>query len=199
MLVDINLLPQKEKKSFITPILFICLILLFLGTGSWIGMDYYETSVQLEQKEQALKQEKKIVQVQRQLKKQAEAAKKTTPLLEKVEFIRSKGIEAVALLQHLVALLPERGYFMKYDYKDRSTIIIEARFDTLAETSQYLHELTNSRYLTEAKIEKMETTNFEEVAAGEDLTEFEGYLPRYHAQYKIQFNKDHLHDLSGGE
>jgi type IV pilus assembly protein PilN len=199
MLVDINLLPQKEKKSFITPILFICLILLFLGTLSWIGMDYYETSVQLEQKEQALKQEKKIVQVQRQLKKQAESAKKTTPLLEKVEFIRSKEIEAVALLQHLVALLPERGYFMKYDYKDRSTIIIEARFDTLAETSQYLHELTNSRYLTEAKIEKMETTNFEEVAAGEDLTEFEGYLPRYHAQYKIQFNKDHLHDLSGGE
>jgi type IV pilus assembly protein PilN len=199
MLVDINLLPQKEKKSFITPILFICLILLFLGTGSWIGMDYYETSVQLEQKEQALKQEKKIVQVQRQLKKQAEAAKKTTPLLEKVEYVRSKEIEAVALLQHLVALLPERGYFMKYDYKDRSTITIEARFDTLAETSQYLHELTNSRYLTEAKIEKMETTNFEEVAAGEDLTEFEGYLPRYHAQYKIQFNKDHLHDLSGGE
>jgi type IV pilus assembly protein PilN len=199
MLVDINLLPQKEKKSFITPILFICLILLFLGTGSWIGMDYYETSVQLEQKEQALKQEKKFVQVQRQLKKQAEAAKKTTPLLEKVEYVRSKEIEAVALLQHLVALLPERGYFMKYDYKGRSTITIEARFDTLAETSQYLHELTNSRYLTEAKIEKMETTNFEEVAAGEDLTEFEGYLPRYHAQYKIQFNKDHLHDLSGGE
>jgi type IV pilus assembly protein PilN len=199
MLVDINLLPQKEKKSLLTPILFICLILLFLGTGSWIGMDYYETSVQLEQKEQALKQEKKFVQVQQQLKKQAEAAKKTTPLLEKVEYVRSKEIEAVALLQHLVAILPERGYFMKYDYKDRSTITIEARFDTLAETSQYLHELTNSRYLTEAKIEKMETTNFEEVAAGEDLTEFEGYLPRYHAQYKIQFNKDHLHDLSGGE
>ncbi|ANX13687.1 hypothetical protein ABE41_016890 [Fictibacillus arsenicus] len=62
-----------------------------------------------------------------------------------------------------------------------------------------MHELTNSRYLTEAKIENMETTNFEEVAEGEDLTELNGYLPRYRAQYKIQFNKDHLHDLAGGE
>lgn len=199
MLVDINLLPKKEKKSFLTPILFLCLILLFLGTGSWIGMDYYKTSAHLDQKKQELEQEKKFVQVQQQLKKQAEAAKKTAPLLEKVEYVRSKEIEAVALLQHLVALLPERGYFMKYDYKDRSTIIIEVRFDTLAESSHYLHELTNSLYLTEATIEKMETTNFEETAAEEEVTELAGYLPRYHAQYKIQFNKDHLHDLSGGE
>jgi type IV pilus assembly protein PilN len=200
MLVDINLLPRKEKKSFLSPILFICLSLLFLGTAYWIGMDYYETSVQLDQKEKALEQEKKLVQVQQQqLQKQSEPKISSGPLLEKVEYVRSKEIEAVGLLQQLVALLPERGYFMKYEYKDRSTITIDTQFDTLADTSHYLHELTNTRYLTEAKIVKMETTNFEEVADGEDTTEFEGYLPRYHAQYEIQFKKENLHELSGEE
>jgi type IV pilus assembly protein PilN len=200
MLVDINLLPKKEKTFSTTIILFIFLFLLFVGTGSWIGTDYYETSIQLDQKERILEQEKIFVQAQQQkLQKQSKPALSSAPLLEKVEYVRSKEIEAVDLLQHLVALLPERGYFMKYEYKDRSTITIEARFDTLAEASHYLYELTNSRYLTNASIEKMETTNFEELAADEGLNLFEDYLPRYHAQYMIKFNKDNLQDLSGVE
>jgi type IV pilus assembly protein PilN len=200
MLVDINLLPKKESKPFQTTILFISLFVLFIGTGSWIGIDYYLTSSQLEQKKIVLEQEKKLVEVlQQKLQETPEPAISSAPLLQKVEYVRSKDIEAVSLLQHLVALLPERGYFMKYEYKDRSTITIDTQFDTLADTSHYLHELTNTRYLTEASIEKMETSNFEEVAAGEGMTEFEGYLPRYHAQYKIHFNKENLHELSGEE
>ncbi|MBH0164025.1 hypothetical protein IHV12_03815 [Fictibacillus sp. 7GRE50] len=81
--------------------------------------------------------------------------------------------------------------------KDRSTISIEARFDTLEETSHYLYELTNSKYLTQASIESMETTNFEELAAGEDMTSFEGFLPRYHAQYKLKFNHELIKELKG--
>ncbi len=198
MLVDINLLPQKEKKSLQSQVLIIILFILFVGATSWIGIDYYLTSSELAQKETALEQEKKLVEVQQQ-QLQGQNKNQTTivPLMEKIDYVRAKDIEAVALLQHIVALLPERGYFLKYEYKDRSTISIEARFDTLEETSHYLYELTNSKYLTQASIESMETTNFEELAAGEDMTQFEGFLPRYHAQYKLKFNHELIKELKG--
>lgn len=200
MLVDINLLPKKETRSFQTTILIICLFILFIGTASWIGIDYYLASSQLEQKKIVLEQEKRLVEVQQQkLQETSEPALSAEPLLQKVEYIRSKDIEAVDLLQHLVALLPDRGYFIKYEYQDRSTIIIDTQFDTIYDTSHYLHELTNTRFLTEASIEKVETFNFEETDDGEDMTEFDGYLPRYRAQYKVQFNKENLHELSGVE
>jgi type IV pilus assembly protein PilN len=86
---------------------------------------------------------------------------------------------------------------MRYEYKDRTSIIIEAQFDTLAETSHYLHELTNSPYLMEASIEKMETSNFEEINDGEDMTAFEDILPLYRSQYKIEFRKEKIQELKG--
>jgi type IV pilus assembly protein PilN len=85
---------------------------------------------------------------------------------------------------------------MRYEYKDRTSIIIEAQFDTLAETSHYLHELTNSPYLMEASIEKMETSNFEEINDGEDMTAFEDIL-FYRSQYKIEFQKEKIQELKG--
>ncbi|WNB92735.1 PilN domain-containing protein [Bacillus sp. NEB1478] len=197
MLVDINLLPKKEEKSFQTMLVLIAATALFLGLFTWLGLSYYVNTGTLHEKEQLLQQEKKLVEAKMQ--NQTTPAISASPLVEKVKYIRSKNIAAADLLQHLVGLLPERGFFIKYEYKEKSTITIEAQFDTLDETSQYLHELTNSPYLTEASIEKMETTNIEEVEEGQDLTAFENILPRYRGQYKIKFNKDQLTELKGEE
>ncbi|MBH0169378.1 PilN domain-containing protein [Fictibacillus sp. 18YEL24] len=199
MLVDINLLPVKESKSLKTTILFIVAVTLLLGSATWIGLDYYVNSGKLQEKERILAQEKLLVQ--EQLKKQQEAVPQvgSEPLAEKIDYIRDKKIAATDLLQHLVALLPERGYFINYEYKDKRTILVEAQFDTLAETSNYLYELTNSPYLAAASIEKMETTNFEEINEGEDMTAMADYLPRYRSLYKIEFEKDKILELKGEE
>ncbi|MBY6037042.1 hypothetical protein KUV80_10265 [Fictibacillus nanhaiensis] len=197
MLVDINLLPQKKANSFKTMILLIVSIAIFLGYATWLALNYYVSTSTLEQKEKILQQEKLLVQAQVNKQKQAELGIETKPLIEKIEYVRAKEIAAVELLQHLVALLPERGFFMKYEYRDKSSIIIEAQFDTLADTSHYLHELTNSPYLTQAFIEKMETSNFQELEEGKDVTAYENILPRYRSQYKIAFHKDKLQALIG--
>ncbi|MDR7073136.1 PilN domain-containing protein [Fictibacillus barbaricus] len=197
ILVDINLLPKKEEKSFQSMMILIAAATLFLGLTTWIGLSYYVNSSTLQEKKQLLQQEKKLVEVKMQ--SQTTPVISASPLVEKIEYIRGKDIAAAELLQHLVALLPERGFFMKYEYKDKSTITVEAQFDTLDESSQYLYELTNSPYLTEASIEKMETTNLDEVEEGKDMSVFENILPRYSSQYKIKFNKDKLVELKGEE
>jgi type IV pilus assembly protein PilN len=197
MLVDINLLPVKEKKSLTITILLIAAAVILLGSVTWMGLDYYVSTTTLQEKERILDQEKLLVQTHIKKQQQTGAVIQSAPLAEKVAYIRDKEIAASHLLQHLVALLPERGFFMKYEYKDRNSIIIDAQFDTLAETSHYLYELTNSPYLIEASIEKMETTNFEEINEGEDMTAFEDYLPRYRTQYKIKFEKEKIQELIG--
>ncbi|MBH0164026.1 hypothetical protein IHV12_03820 [Fictibacillus sp. 7GRE50] len=126
MLVEINLLPQKEKKPFQSQVHIIILLIFLVGAASWVGIDYYLTSSELAQKETALEQEKKLVEVQQQqLQGQNKDQTTIVPLMEKVDYVRAKDIEAVGLLQHIVALLPERGYFLKYERSfndiDRST------------------------------------------------------------------------------
>jgi type IV pilus assembly protein PilN len=170
---------------------------IFLGFATWTGLDYYMTSSTLNEKQSLLQQEKLLVQTQVKNQQNSEPAISSVPLREKVEYIRGKEIAAAELLQHLVALLPERGFFMKYEYKDQSTITVEAQFDTLAESSQYLYELTNSPYLTDAEIEQVQTSNLEEVEEGKDMSEFENVLPRYRSQYKIEFQKEKLLELKG--
>jgi type IV pilus assembly protein PilN len=199
MLVDVNLLPVKEKTSLTSTILIIAAVTMLLGATTWLGLDYYVSTGELQEKERLLLQEKLIVQNELQKREQANQVIDSAPLVEKIEYIQGKEIAAADLLQHLVALLPERGYFMKYEYQDKKTVNIEVRFDTLADTSHYLHELTNSPYLTEAAIEKMETTNFEEINEGKDMTAFENILPRYHSLYKIEFQKDKILELKGDE
>lgn len=199
MLVDINLLPVKESKSLKTTILLIVAVTLFLGSATWLGLDYYVSAGTLEEKERLLEQEKLLVQTQLEKQQQAVPQVESAPLAEKIDYIRDKKIAATDLLQHLVALLPERGFFMKYEYKDKKTVLVEAQFDTLAETSNYLFELTNSPYLATATIEKMETTNFEEINEGEDMTAMNDYLPRYRSLYKIEFEKEKILELKGEE
>lgn len=197
MLVDINLLPLKETKSLKSTILIIAVVTFLLGSATWLGLDYYVSENTLQEKERLLEQEKLLVQTKMKNQDQSTAITDFAPLVEKVEYIRGKEIAATDLLQHLVALLPERGFFIKYEYKDRNSIKVEVQFDTLAETSNYLHELTNSPYIKEASIDKMQTTNFEEVNEGEDLTAFENILPRYRAQYIIGFQKEKIKELKG--
>ncbi|MFG6495445.1 hypothetical protein P8610_08815 [Fictibacillus sp. UD] len=199
MLVDINLLPVKEQKSFKTTILLIVAVAMLLGSGTWLGLDYYVSTGELQEKERLLEQEKLLVQTQLKNQQQSGPIVESAPLAEKIEYIRGKKIAATDLLQHLVALLPERGFFMKYEYKDKKTILVEAQFDTLAETSHYLYELTNSPYLATATIEKMETTNFEEINEGEDMTAMQNILPRYRSLYKIEFEKEKILELKGEE
>ncbi|MED1862410.1 hypothetical protein P4V41_02890 [Fictibacillus nanhaiensis] len=199
MLVDINLLPVKEKKSLTSAILIIALVTMMIGSFTWIGLDYYVSTSTLQEKESILQQEKLLVQTEQKKQDQLNLVIDSAPLVEKIEYIRGKKIAAKDLLNHLVALLPERGYFMKYEYKDRTSIVIEAQFDTLADTTHYLHELTNSPFLASASIENMETTNFEEVEEGKDMTAFENILPRYRGQYKIEFQKEKILELKGEE
>ncbi|MFC0187373.1 PilN domain-containing protein [Fictibacillus aquaticus] len=199
MLVDINLLPQKEVQGFKSTLIIIAAAALLLSAATWLGVDYMISTEKLKEKENQLQQETKLVEMQQQKTQTASQAVTTAPLQEKVDYIRSKDIAAAGFLQHLVALLPERGYFMKYEYTDGNTVVINARFDTLAESAQYMHELENSPYIKSAAAEKMETSNFEEIEAGEDMSAFEEFLPRYQMLYKIEFDRETIKELMGEE
>ncbi|MFC7373004.1 PilN domain-containing protein [Fictibacillus iocasae] len=195
MLVDINLLPQQKQKSLSFVVTVIAAAIIILGSGTYLGLDYYVTQGELAEKKTELQQQSKLIELLQQ-KQEPDASTSAEPIEEKVAYIRSKDIEAAGLLQHLTSLLPERGYFLNYEYSEGTTITLNVQFDSMAQSAEYLHQLTSSPYLFNVTLEKMETTNLEEVEAGEDMSAFEELLPRYKGQYKMELQRENLKELT---
>ncbi|MCQ6266440.1 hypothetical protein M1K46_12325 [Fictibacillus sp. WQ 8-8] len=193
MLVDINLLPRKERSSFSCKLLPMGVLAILLVGSIWLGVDYYLAKQEVNQTRNDLKQEKQRADIQKQNAKSTKPAA-SAPLQEKIDYIKGIEIPAAELLQHLVSFLPERGYFITYKYDGGKDISIAVQFDTLPDSAQYLHELSSSPNFTDAELEKVESKKLET----DDLKGEKNVLPRYLATYKLTLNEAAFKDLRDG-
>ncbi|UZJ80420.1 PilN domain-containing protein [Fictibacillus sp. KU28468] len=194
MLVDINLLPRKERTTFSSKLLSIGVLALLLLGSIWLGVDYYLAKQEVNQTRNDLKQEKQMADIQKQNAISTNPAVASAPLQEKIDYIKGMEIPAAELLQHLVSFLPERGYFITYKYDGGKDISIAVQFDTLPDSAQYLHELSTSPNFTDAELEKVESKKLET----DDLKGEKNILPRYLATYKLTLNEAAFKDLKDG-
>lgn len=114
------------------------------------------------------------------------AASSGQTLQEYVDWLDGVKFSTVTLLDDLVMRLPERGYFMNYDYDGSETVNLTVQFDQMKEVSHYLSELNSSENVLSASVLTVTTA---------DLTEEEGnsrILPRYITEYEIEINKANL-------
>ncbi|MCD8502706.1 MAG: hypothetical protein LRY71_14860 [Bacillaceae bacterium] len=139
MLVEINLLPHKSKKSpamlFLTLILFTITIVLFI-----VGFVFYQG-----QKQQlaTLKSETEFTIKLREIEEERQRTEVVVTdfqqMLAKKDWIVGQQISAVFLLNHFVALLPERGFFFDYTYNDQGRLTISVQFDSARDAANYLY------------------------------------------------------------
>lgn len=197
MLIDINLLPKKEKKNFSLSIMMILLaVLFFIGTGLSF---YYGNSL----KSEAEQLSAKISQVNENLRLEQEEVAKVQAtnslqeLKQAVEWADTYPIKSVPVLQHLTSLLPERGFIQQYTYSEEGTIQLTIQFDTSREAAYFLNWLTDSEWIEEANIVSLGLginppgTTEEDI---EDSIETE-YVPRYIGQYDIRLEREKVKEL----
>ncbi len=67
-----------------------------------------------------------------------EAVSSGQTLQEYVDWLDGVQFSTVKLLDDLVARLPERGYFMNYEFDGNETVTLTVQFDQMKEVSQYL-------------------------------------------------------------
>ena len=197
MLVEINLLPKKEpKKAGILSLLVFFLVIAAAGAGLlyWLYAGYQDKTASLQS--QIVKTEEAIA-MQNQVNTELADSDSAAELGKIVGWAESYPLETVQVLRQLIGLLPERGFFMNFAYNDDATINLSVQFDSSRQAAYYLHELTETEMVTDAKLTGISTMKITETdQTGTELTDSAGkldndpYLPRYTAEYEIKINSD---------
>lgn len=193
MLVDINLLPKKEKRN---PRFFIYLILLLLIAAVAGVLFYWQYSIQ---KESVQRIDKQILQVreatatvEQNILNTQSSSNSITELHRVIDWADSFPIDTVFLLQNLTTLLPDRGFFDEFVYKEDASIELTIQFDTTRQAANYLTGLTKSNLIASANLVSVksdESGKTEDSNIDEDTS---SYLPRYLAVYNIVLNQEAL-------
>jgi type IV pilus assembly protein PilN len=196
MLVDINLLPKKERKNFT---LFI--ILAVLSSVILLGTLYFLIyGNALKKDEKVLKE--KILQVNEKLQQEQDkliTMQETTSLEElknAVKWAETYPIKAVEVLKHLTSLLPERGFILQYSYNEKGIIHLSVQFDTSREAAQYLQWLTDSGWVDEVSITSLGLSTTSDLPANlineMNTTEF---IPRYIGEFDISLAREKVKEM----
>ncbi|WP_432355779.1 hypothetical protein [Sporosarcina sp. A2] len=182
MLVDINLLPEKEKER--SSFLYVALAVLGAALLFWLIFFLLTRSVTLDT-ERLEDQQMKLQVTQSELTarlNRSETAQSHDQLATSVQWAEDYRYETTPLLEDLVSLLPRRGFFRTFAFATPHQATIEVQFDDKMEAAYYLTRMLSSEYVETASIESVETEDIEEE---ENTAKY--WLPRYVATYTIFF------------
>ncbi|TKD70294.1 hypothetical protein [Pseudalkalibacillus hwajinpoensis] len=186
MLIDINLLPNKPKRSFSFILIPISAGTVILAIFLWMLFSSHQLkSEQVTLTDRLEKTSELMIALQ---SNDVAAASSGQTLQEYVDWLDGVEFSTVKLLDDLVARLPKRGYFMNYDFDGSETVTLTVQFDQMKEVSQYLSELNLSENVLSASVLTVTAADLTEEEAEEDGR----ILPRYVTEYEIVINKANL-------
>lgn len=193
MLVEINLLGEKERDRPAFVVAAISLILL----GLVVGLVFYFLGNSYENKQQEITNQSAEVMSQQasiQAQMQTSASLNDAQKLQKtVEWAETYQFDTLPLIRELTSLLPERGFFSNFTFTSPNGATVDVQFDTSREAAFYLTQLKSSEMimavnLTTLSSQTLEVPTAEETAGTTSEVEPETKLmPRYIASYEIAF------------
>ena len=190
MLVDINLLPQKERDR--PAFLIAAISILALGIIIWAVLAFLANSHENEQAVLAA-QSVQVASEQAAIRSQLEAAQgmnEEQQLKATVDWAESYQFDTVPLLEELVSILPERGFFDSFSYTGLDQAVLSVQFDTAREAAYYLAQLKTSELIEKATLDSVAQNELDSAEAEEGiLIEEESIIetPRYIAAYTLVF------------
>lgn len=198
MLVNINLLPQKEKKSFSHYILAAVSVVLLLGGGLYLYLQYQSLQVQLSTAQQQLTTTQKLREMEEQKSRKTVSSSSSHTLEQMIQWMEKQPVSTVVVLHHLAAALPKHGLFLNYQYVGEGTVNLSVQFDVISEVSAYLHQLEKDTIIQEVKLTNVNTTPVTPESK-ENAVEDVQYMPRYQAQFQIKLNMEKVKEEKGEE
>ncbi|AXM89621.1 pilus assembly protein PilN [Anoxybacillus ayderensis] len=182
MLVEINLLTKRERKSRLIPLLSIVAAVLFIVGATTFYFVVQRMEQQIAQLKTELDQTKALRIAEEEKQKTAANTSVGVQLQEAIQWAEQYPIHTVALLHELIERLPERGFLMNVSYARDGAIQLTAQFDTTRESAAYLQSLKDASFIADVKLTSL--------TASEGKAEEEGIMPRYIGQFSIQLNME---------
>ncbi|MEH7304946.1 hypothetical protein [Neobacillus drentensis] len=152
MLVDINLLPQKEPKrySFIITLSSLLVMLLLIG-----GFYFWKTQTikdEIASLDRQISVTQKIVEKENQNSKIVASAGSVNQLKTAIQWANDYSVQTVPVMQHLTSLLPERGFILSFGYTETGAVSLYVQFDNAREAAYFLDSLNHSKWVEEASL-----------------------------------------------
>lgn len=199
MLVEINLLPEKETRSkslFVLLIMIAAIVLISAVTIYCMNRSY--TAELVTMNEQIVDNEELIAYEQKK-STTYESSNSYEQLENAVKWAGEYPLKAVPLLQKLTIILPERGFIQTLNYVETGKIELGVQFDDSSEAAFYLNTLQEAEWVNEAKLLSLNAiTTFYDKKIGQEkpknngMPKNEKYLPRYLGQFEIYLKTDYL-------
>ncbi|PFA64565.1 hypothetical protein CN378_15400 [Bacillus sp. AFS015802] len=195
-LIDINLLPEKEKKSslFIYSLAFI-LVLFFIGS-LFFFFSLRNMQAETERTQDTISQTRLLMEVQQTKLLDAESTQGMKELEKTIAWMTDYPVDTVPVLNELISLLPSRGFIQTLEYSGRQSIIASIQFDSSREAAYYLHHLKDQEWITEGEILEITTDSL----TGEETDALEsGVVPRYLAEFSLTLDAQILQEINEAE
>ena len=199
MLIDINLLPQKEAKNKTLLVLAIIVAaILFLGAFFvfWLNRSYESQIASLDQQ---IASTESLISAEQQKVVTTEASDSQSILKSTVEWAEAYPLKTVPVVQKLTSLLPERGFVKTFTYEETGTVLVHVQFEQSREAAYYLSSLLDSEWISDAKLNSLNAvTGFYDNTMDENFDDShlknEKYIPRYEGEFEITLNGDVIKD-----
>jgi type IV pilus assembly protein PilN len=190
MLVDINLLPEKEKKNYaLFVLIFFLIIAAVLG---WIMMQLHYNNVKNEAQyiQKQIDDTKLLRTLQEKNLTDYTSSTAYAELEAAIQWTEKLPISTVLILRHISSLLPERGFILNFNYTDEGTVNTLVQFDTSREAAYYLKSLKDSEFIEKVNLTSLVTSNSEDSLKVSNIKNV--LLPRYIGQFTLTLNKPAL-------
>jgi hypothetical protein len=161
MLVDINLLPQKEPKKFSFLITLSCLLALIILIGSFYFWKTQTIKDELTSLDKQISMTKKIAEKQDKNSETVASVDSVSQLKSAIEWVNEYPIQTIPVMRHLTSLLPERGFIQSFGYTESGSVAISVQFDSAREAAYFLDSLNRSKWIEEASLSSLATATSE--------------------------------------
>jgi Tfp pilus assembly protein PilN len=161
MLVEINLLPQKEPKKFSFIIMFAGLLALFILIGGYYFWQTQSINDEIASLDKQITMTKKIADKEQQNSDTVASTSSVSQLKSAIEWASDYPLQTVPVMQHLTSLLPERGFIQSFAYTEAGTVTLTVQFDSAREAAYFLDSLHESKWIDEASLSSLSTAQSE--------------------------------------
>ncbi|CAM3823530.1 hypothetical protein [Alkalicoccus chagannorensis] len=188
MRVEINLLPQKRKRSGSLPVILAALLL----AAVMIIFTMFSLSQSIENDRTASEEELQELQMETtELENQITELQnpEQEELQARMDELDDKIVPVSVVLDEVVARMPEESVMTLFDYVFPDEIIMEAIILSVPDIARYQHALEDSPMIQRAEVD---TVLGEEILEEleEDIFWYEDYLPQYFTTFEITLHPD---------
>jgi Tfp pilus assembly protein PilN len=158
MLVEINLLPEREPRKFALVLILssmLAIIILVGGVYVWQGQSVKNEITSLDRQ---ITMTKKIANKENTNTETAATSSSINQLKNAIDWASNYPIQTIPVMRKLAALLPERGFIQNFGYTEAGTITLSVQFDSAREAAYFLNSLNDSNWIEEASLNSLTAT-----------------------------------------